>query len=95
VRGVYGSHPPSNGRSLHAGHIIISNSVFGIEYARTLPPRYRLVGVPLPLVSEPIGSRLQDWLDSSARNNKSVVVVYLGDAHVVEKWQAQALVYYY
>jgi hypothetical protein len=35
---------------------------------------------------------ITDWLDATERLNKSVVVVYLGDAHVVEKWQAQALV---
>lgn len=71
--------------------LMLTNTVFGIELPRPLPPHHRLIGPLVPPEPELLDERLQDWLDACIRSKKIVIVVALGEDSSVEEPQVSQL----
>ncbi len=63
-------------RDMHASHVVLTNTVFGVEHARpSIRPRFRMVGPLLPATPEPLQPLLAAWLDDAAATNQDVYVI--------------------
>eukprot|EP00808_Paulinella_micropora_P015834 g60740.t1 len=59
---------------LHQAQVVLTNTVFGMESPRVLPPRFKLVGPLLPLQPLPVPARLLSWLDARLAEGTPVAV---------------------
>lgn len=74
----------------HGSSIVLTNTAFGLEYPRELEPRFKMIG-PVMHTPDPLGSRLQEWLDMALRARHPVIYVNLGAESALEVHEAQAL----
>jgi polyene glycosyltransferase len=74
----------------YSSAIVLVNTVFGMEYPRPLDPRFKLTG-PLLDTPDPLGARLQEWLDSALQSEIGVIYVNLGEDVNLEPHEVQSL----
>ena len=82
-----------------SSRVVLSNSFFGLEEPRPLPPNIHLTG---PLV-QPQGDLLKDlkekhnklyqWLEEAQANKQPVVYISIGSYCIYQQWSIDALYY--
>lgn len=68
--------------------LIITDTVFGLEYPRPLPPLVKMVGPLLPAKLPQLSSSVTDWIRSS---DSKVVLIHLGSMTYLEPWQVKEM----
>eukprot|EP01048_Picozoa_sp_COSAG05_P012500 COSAG05_NODE_1254_length_5375_cov_10.078658_3_plen_150_part_00 len=68
--------------------MIITDTVFGLEYPRPLPPLVKMVGPLLPAKLPQLSSSVTDWIRSS---DSKVVLIHLGSMTYLEPWQVKEM----
>jgi|EP01047_Picozoa_sp_COSAG01_P063738 hypothetical protein len=70
--------------------LILTDTVFGLEYPRPLPPLVKLVGPLLPAKLPQLGSAVAEWIRSGDTRDK-VVLIHLGSMTYLEPWQVKEM----
>ena len=68
--------------------VIITDTAFGIDYPRPLPPRIKMVGPLLPARLPQLSSSVSDWIRSS---DTKIVFIHLGSMTYLEPWQVKEM----
>jgi UDP:flavonoid glycosyltransferase YjiC (YdhE family) len=80
--------PPISAHRLLSGRPILVNGVFGLEYARPLPPLVEMIGPMLAASVPPLPAELSQWLS----NGPPVVYANLGTLVVAPKEQLAKMI---
>lgn len=78
-------------RSQHellSNSVILTDTVFGIEYPRALPPLIKMVGPLLPAKLPQLPGAVTEWIRSS---EPKVVLIHLGSMTYLEPWQVKEM----
>ncbi len=67
---------------------ILTDTVFGLEYPRPLPPLVKMVGPLLPAKLPQLSSSVTDWIRSA---EPPVVLIHLGSMTYLEPWQVKEM----
>lgn len=67
---------------------ILTDTVFGLEYPRPLPPLVKMVGPLLPAKLPQLSSSVTDWIRGA---EPKVVLIHLGSMTYLEPWQVKEM----
>lgn len=67
---------------------ILTDTVFGLEYPRPLPPLVKMVGPLLPAKLPQLSTSVTDWIRSA---EPKVVLIHLGSMTYLEPWQVKEM----
>jgi MGT family glycosyltransferase len=78
-------------RSQHellSNSVILTDTVFGIEYPRALPPMIKMVGPLVPAKRPSLPTAVTDWI---RKGEPKVVLIHLGSMTYLEPWQVKEM----